>query len=235
MVTSVNKSNAPNKIRALRIARNWSQQQLADAARPRTTQPQIDRLERGQRKLTQDWMQRLGTALDVEPAALLPDRELHAQVKPLSQGTVAPQNEVRLISQRGHSTFAGPRDLPILGYVKAGGLGFFIGNGERQGVTVRPESLRDVATAYAVRVHDESMKPVVRPGNLLYVDPTRPVKPGDLVVIQLDDGQAFIKHLVRRTERAVICEQYNPAGEVKYAPGKVQAVHVVVAISLIDL
>lgn len=235
MLISVDKSNAPNKIRALRLARQWSQQQLADAARPKTTQPQIDRLERGQRKLTQEWMQRLGAALEVEPAALLPDQQLQSALRPLPKGTVAPQKEVRLESQRGHSTFTGPRDLPILGYVKAGGLGFFIGNGERQGVTVRPESLRDVATAYAVRVHDESMKPVVRPGNLLYVDPTRPVRPGDLVVIQLSDGQAFIKHLVRRTEKAVICEQYNPAGELKYMPAKVHAVHVVVAISLIDL
>jgi phage repressor protein C with HTH and peptisase S24 domain len=247
----VDNSDPPNKIRALRIARDWSQEQLASAVRPKTSQPQIDRLERGERRLTQEWMARIAAALHVDPAALLPDQELNfsprAQLlhqaqqsqrggRGLSDATVAPQNQTDIeFVAGGHSTFAGPRDLPILGYVKAGELGFFVGNGDRQGVTVRPESLRDVSTAYAVRVHDESMKPALKPGYLLYVDPTRPVKPGDYVVIQLNDGQAFIKHLIRRTEKAVICEQFNPAGEIKYPPSRVNAVHLVVQVSMIDL
>jgi len=247
----VDKINPTNKIRALRIARDWSQEHLASAVRPKTSQPQIDRLERGERRLTQEWMGRIAAALNVDPAALLPDQELSfsPSAQPphrsqqsqrgagvLSDAKVAPPNksEIEFIAG-GHTTFAGPRDLPILGYVKAGELGFFVGNGDRQGVTVRPESLRDVTTAYAVRVHDESMKPALKPGNLLYVDPTRPVKPGDFVVIQLSDGQAFIKHLIRRTEKAVICEQFNPAGEIKYPPSRVNAVHLVVQVSMIDL
>lgn len=151
-------------------------------------------------------------------------------------GMVAPQNKTGLeLLPGGHVTFTGPRDLPILGYVKAGGRGFFISNGERQGVTVRPEALRDVTGAYAVRVHDDSMSPALEPGYLLFVDPTRPVKPGDNVVIQLSDGQAFIKRLIRRTEKAMICKQYNPAGEIKYDPLKVKSVHLVVQISTIDM
>jgi len=149
---------------------------------------------------------------------------------------VAPQNRTGVELLSGHATFAGPRrDLPILGYVKAGGRGFFIGNGERQGVTVRPEALRDVTTAYAVRVHDESMSPVLEPGYLLFVDPTRPVRPNDTVIIQLADGQTFVKRLVRRTEKAMICRQFNPATEVKYEPAKVTAVHLVVQVSMIDM
>ena len=236
MLCPVDNHGPPNRIRALRDARSWSQQQLAEAVRPKTTQPTIDRLEKGKRKLTQEWMQKIGVALEVEPAGLLPQQGLNSSTKQQLKHPVAPPNQSGIVSRDGgRTTFAGPRDLPILGYVKAGGLGFFIGNGERQGVTVRPEALQDVSTAYAVRVHDESMQPVVRPGHLLYVDPTRPVKQGDLVVIQLDDGQAFIKHLMRRTEKALICMQYNPAGEIKYSPAKVAAVHLVIAISLIDL
>ena len=156
------------------------------------------------------------------------------QAKITTNSIVAPQNKTGLeLVTGGHVTFTGPRDLPILGYVKAGGLGFFIVNGERQGVTVRPEALRDVTTAYAVRVHDESMSPALEPGYLLFVDPTRPVKPGDNVVIQLADGQAFIKRLVRRTEKAMICKQFNPVGEIKYDPGKIKAVHLVVQVSMI--
>jgi len=228
--------NAPNKIRALRLLRGWSQENLAAAVRPKTTQPQIDRLERGKRKLTQEWMERVGAALEVEPGALLPQQGLQDTTVPQPQRKVAPQNQLGIeLLPGGHATFAGPRDLPILGYVKAGGLGFFIGNGERQGVTVRPEILRDVTTAYAVRVHDESMSPALEPGYVVAVDPTRPVKPGDTVIVQLADGQAFIKRLVRRTEKAVICKQFNPAQELKYPPAKVAAVHLVVNISPIDV
>ncbi len=100
---------------------------------------------------------------------------------------------------------------------------------------MRPDPLRDVKDAYAVRVHDECMSPVLEPGYLLYVDPTRPVRAGDNVIIQLKDGQAFIKRLVRRTEKALICKQFNPVQEIKYDPGKVRAVHLVVQVSYIDL
>lgn len=185
-----------------------------------------------------DWEDRLELArvLRCTPEELTSPSSKVNQAKIATNSIVAPQNKTGLeLVSAGHATFAGPRDLPILGYVKAGGLGFFIGNGDRQGVTVRPEALRDVTTAYAVRVHDDSMSPALEPGYLLFVDPTRPVKPGDNVVIQLQDGQAFIKRLVRRTEKAMICKQYNPAGEVKYEPNKVKSVHVVVQVSMIDI
>jgi len=157
-----------------------------------------------------------------------------AQVSTAGAGAPKLKGSIAFVAG-AHTAFGGPRDLPILGHVKAGGRGFFVENGERHGVTVRPEALRDVTGAYAVRVHDESMSPALEPGYLLFVDPTRPVKPGDNVVIQLADGQAFIKRLVRRTGRAMICKQFNPAGEVKYEPAKVKSVHLVVQVSMIDL
>ncbi len=234
IVNSVNKLNTPNKILAFRQARGWTQQELA--ARCKTTQPQIDRLEKGLRKLTVEWLQVIGIALEVEPAALLPAQGSNQAQPQQLKRNVASRNQSGLeFMDRGHATFTGPRDLPILGYVKAGGRGFFIGNGDRQGVTVRPEPLRDVKDAYAVRVHDDSMSPALEPGYLLYVDPTRPIKPGDNVVIQLNDGQAFIKRLVRRTEKAMICKQYNPAQEIRYDPTKVKSVHLVVQVSMVDI
>jgi len=191
--------------------------------------------------LTQATIEKLANAADATPAEIFPSLA-QAKSKDYKEGVDKPLSSVASPNHRGvellsgrHTTFTGPRDLPILGYVKAGELGFFIGNGERQGVTMRPEALRDVATAYAVRVHDESMKPRLWPGNGLFVDPTRPTKPGDLVIIQMTDGQAFVKVLTRRTERAWIFEQYNPAGEVRLDPKKVKGVHLVVNVSLIDI
>lgn len=153
---------------------------------------------------------------------------------PLPQKSVAETSETRLEFAPGARRDL-PRDLPILGYVKAGERGFFIDQGQRQGVAVRPETLLDNPDAYGVWVHDTSMMPALEPGWLLHVDPHRPVKPGHLVVIQLTDGQSFIKKLIRRTEKAVICEQYNPPDpNVKYDPKNVRSVHRVVGSSFIE-
>lgn len=58
-----------NRIREIREARGISQAELAK--RVRTSQPQIKRLEQGERRLTEDWMRRIAKALDVNPADLL--------------------------------------------------------------------------------------------------------------------------------------------------------------------
>lgn len=126
------------------------------------------------------------------------------------------------------------RDLPILGHVRAGAMGVFIDNGKRQGVTVRPEALQGVPDAYAVRVHDTSMSPAVEPGWLLFVDPHRVAVAGDTVVVQLTDGSAFVKRLVRRSEKTYLCRQFNPEKEVRYDPA-ITTLHKVILISPIDL
>jgi transcriptional regulator with XRE-family HTH domain len=59
----------PNRIRELRVGRNWSQDQLADEVG--CAKAQISDLERGNRGLTVDWMRRLADALGVTPADLL--------------------------------------------------------------------------------------------------------------------------------------------------------------------
>lgn len=66
-------SSAPhtNRIADLRELRGWSRPQLAN--RMNTSPQQIERLEKGQRKLTQQWMERAAAALGVMAADLLPE------------------------------------------------------------------------------------------------------------------------------------------------------------------
>lgn len=61
----------PNRLRELREQAGLSQAALADRAN--TTQPQIDRLEKGERRLTLDWLKRLAVALGVPQASILID------------------------------------------------------------------------------------------------------------------------------------------------------------------
>lgn len=67
------KPKYPNRIKELRNAAGLTLLQVADGAG--TTLQQIQRLERGERGLTDKWMARLAPALGVKPAALLADQE----------------------------------------------------------------------------------------------------------------------------------------------------------------
>jgi len=58
-----------NRIREIRETNAWSQEELA--RRVGTSQTQIDRLEKGERKLTVQWMQRIAQAFDIAPQELL--------------------------------------------------------------------------------------------------------------------------------------------------------------------
>lgn len=58
-----------NRIAELRERKGLSQEELAEAVG--TSGQQIGRLEKGSRKLTTDWMDRLAPALDVRPRDLL--------------------------------------------------------------------------------------------------------------------------------------------------------------------
>ncbi len=79
-----------NRIRELREQRGMTTAQLAAAAG--TSQPQITRLERGERKLSEEWMVRIAAALGVTPADLLASAtlaEVTDDVEPYRAGEFA--------------------------------------------------------------------------------------------------------------------------------------------------
>ena len=63
-------TDAPNRIRELRLVKGWSQQRLADKVG--VTKMTISDLERGEMQLTQHYMRRLADALGCTAADLLP-------------------------------------------------------------------------------------------------------------------------------------------------------------------
>ena len=120
------------------------------------------------------------------------------------------------------------RSLPILGHAKGGEDAFFIDNGEIAGYTMRPHVLDGVSDAYAVEFWDTSMEPALKHGHLGWVHPRKPVKPGDDVVVQLNDGQALVKTLVRRTDGHIVLRQYNPAKDFKVDRNTIKSIHLIV-------
>ena len=61
--------NVKNRIKVIREARGWSLETLAERAG--TINQQISLLEAGKRRLTVDWLLRLGKALDCHPWELV--------------------------------------------------------------------------------------------------------------------------------------------------------------------
>lgn len=60
-----------NRIQALRKARKWTQERLAEEVNPSTTSETISRLENGKIELTLDWMQRIAGALGCDPVDII--------------------------------------------------------------------------------------------------------------------------------------------------------------------
>ena len=121
-----------------------------------------------------------------------------------------------------------PRDIPILGTAVGGDDGEFTLNGEISGYVARPQPLETVENAYALYVTGESMEPRYFTGELLYVDPNRPVYPGCFVIIELRDSRAMIKRLVRQNSDRIVVEQYNPAMTFDIHRSEIVRLHLVV-------
>lgn len=184
----------------------------------------VSKLLAGKRKLSADEAEAARRYFTQRESAAKPSREL----KPVdnTQRMVATHNKGRVEYEPDRDDLhEQPQDIKILGHVRAGRDGFFLDQGEVQGMAPRPKALRGVKSAFAARVMDDSMFPAYEPDDLVFVNPALPIIPNANVIIELTDGQAFIKRLIRRTEKAVICMQWNPKEEVRYEPKKIKAIY----------
>ncbi len=157
-----------NRIRDLRTQRDLSQEGLADLVG--TTKAQISKLEKGQRRLTDDWMRRLAPALGVAPADLMLERGDRPTV-PLV-GYVGAGAEVQM--------FDGDQ-----------------GGDRLDDVEAPPDA--DAHTV-AVVVRGPSMDPVFRDRDLIYYRNVRGQPGdliGRECVVGLADGHVYVKILQR--------------------------------------
>jgi phage repressor protein C with HTH and peptisase S24 domain len=147
---------------------------------------------------------------------------------PVNRGDVDGGRSTSVASTRYGAPEMGTRDLPIYGHARAGQEGLFMDNGKVQARVDRPHYLIGVTDGYGIYAVDSSMSPAFEHGWTVYVDPTRPTAPGDDVVIQLADDQAFIKRLKQVTAEHVVCEQFNPQQDVTFSRADVSAIHLIV-------
>lgn len=173
-----------NRLKEIREALGMSQKDVADLVRPRTTPQQIGRLEKNQRSLRPEWVERLAPALRCDPSELL----------------YGPREKRKTV--------------PLVGYAGAGEryypdpmAGPWIGFDE---VDAPPFD----ANVVAVRVRGDSMKPTYRDGDLLYFERIDGHSPNDFVgrdcIVQVRGGPTYLKVLEHGAEpHRYRLESYN--------------------------
>lgn len=120
--------------------------------------------------------------------------------------------------------------VPLMGQGKAGQNGSFVLNGQRISDILAPPSLARVQGAYAVYVVGDCMSPRYEAGEVVFVDPNRPVTRGHFVVAQIagqegDPPYGYIKKFVSLDDRRLKLEQFNPRKFLTFPKGLVVSVH----------
>lgn len=222
-----------NNIKTLREERGLTQPKLAEAMG--TTKNQLIKLEKGDRRLTDNWIRRAAQALGVPNSAIIdePLEDVAETDQPATNALPPADASYPMPADIPH------RRLPVYGQA-AGGMnddGKFYLNGNKIAEVFCLPSLEHVRDAYAVYMHGESMEPVFRPGDIIFIDPSRPVISGDDVLVQIkgdvgDPPYAYVKRFVERKSGQLVLRQYNPpagADEILTFPlAKVVSVHRVV-------
>lgn len=218
-------------MRELRQAAGLSQEKLAEMAG--TSQPQINKLETGQRKLTVDWAVKLAGPLGVEPAVLLgldgptaataqapSQRPARLSLPPLLRTAPLPQAQAQAAAS-----------MPVRAAARGGvDQEMFLEDGPIDWIA-RPDYLKNARDPYAMYVVGESMMPRFRPAQLLHVNPHKPPAAGSGVVVVKCNKAVLVKEFVRRGADMVILREYRPADREFSVPlEEIDTLHTVVGL-----
>lgn len=150
-----------NNIEAMRMARGWSRPELGK--RMNTSGQQIERLEKGQRRLTQDWIDRAAGALEVPSHSIItPGAEANVETVAIPKPVVMLSDDTVEIVSLDLSLSMGPGTL-IEDFVESEPVKMDLGL--VQSITRTPsDRLR------LVKGVGDSMEPTLRPHDRIMVD-----------------------------------------------------------------
>jgi len=215
-----------NFLRAWRVAKGMTLEAVAQATNSHKTQ--ISKMELAQRGVSMDWLSRLAKVYGVDAAALM-------SAPPETNGATEPEPPLPpgedLVPAPMLSRHDMPLDVPVYGTAVGGAVGDFQINGQTVDYIRRPPALRAAKNAFAIFYANDSMFPAFEAGDPLYVNPAIPPRAGDYIIIEMapgrtgEPGAAYVKRLVRKTEKTLIVAQYNPPrDDMKFEMAKIKAV-----------
>ncbi|MBD8556879.1 helix-turn-helix transcriptional regulator [Rhizobium sp. CFBP 8762] len=130
-----------------------------------------------------------------------------------------------------------PLDIPVMGTAAGSHTrGAFQFEGGIVDYVRRPPALTEARDIYALFVEGTSMEPQYHPGDLIYVNPRKPPRAGDIVVVECKNGdhephEASIGIYRRRTEKAIVIGKHNPPAEIEIKCDIVKGIHRVLTIN----
>ncbi len=120
---------------------------------------------------------------------------------------------------------ASQRDLPVYSAFREGLDGFWFVDGDAKEFVERPANLRGVANAFALYADGESMQPRYFAGELLFVNPNRPITPNCFVAIEMTDGRGQVRQFLRRTHDGIFVRRLNPDQELRLPTAEVKRIY----------
>jgi phage repressor protein C with HTH and peptisase S24 domain len=119
--------------------------------------------------------------------------------------------------------------VPVYGYA-AGSLqkGMNLSNGEVVDWVTRHPAQFGINNAFAVYVFSDSMEPRYFRGELVYVHPGRPPEMNRDCIIEMKNGDAYIKRFLRQSEDKVRVAQFNPPEEKDIPKDEIRMIYAVV-------
>jgi phage repressor protein C with HTH and peptisase S24 domain len=121
--------------------------------------------------------------------------------------------------------------VPVYGQAEANKDGGF-SLGHKITDIAAPPNLVGVADAYAVYVPGESMEPRYFAGEIVFVNPRLPVRPGDFVVAQFSTGvnppTVYVKRFRSRDHRRTLLEQFKPSKHLDLPASTTLSIHRIV-------
>ena len=120
---------------------------------------------------------------------------------------------------------AGQRDLPVHTAFREGAEGFWFVEGDAKEFVERPANLRGVANAFALYADGDAMQPRYFAGELLFVNPNRPITPNCFVAIELADGSGQVRQFLRRTHDGIFVRRLHPEQEQRLPAPQVKRLY----------
>jgi phage repressor protein C with HTH and peptisase S24 domain len=109
------------------------------------------------------------------------------------------------------------KQIPLLGFARAGKGGFFDDSGFPAGNGWEEIDVPGVTdnAAYALEITGDSMLPVYREGDTIIVSPNATLRKGDRVVVRTSDGQVMAKVMQRQTAKTLELASFNKDHDTK--------------------
>lgn len=178
--------------------------------------------ENGSAAIRPFWAELYGTAFRVPPRWILSGLD--------EDGVMPPKGTKMASLARSRTTNINPVPPPAAAFARVGSMTMLNVYGWRRNdkneivtdfsrvndAIAAPPNLLGVEGAYAALVADNSMSPRVRPGDIVFVNPTKPPRPGDLVMVAAlgsgkDKNTARIREFVRDEGADILVK--NSVGE----------------------